>query len=218
MKKVFAGWALALWAICHIEMTAAQPNVAGEAVRRLESFVTQTSAAQGRFRQEVLDPQGRVVQRAEGRFVYERPSRFRWEVTAPARQLVVSDGKTVQVWDADLEQVVVTPLAQALSGSPVAILADAQAVHREFAPEGGQVEGDHWAVRLRARSGEAGIVRVVVEGMGERLLRMRLEDHFGQTSEITFTEFQRAWSVSPAEFAFTAPPGTKVLENHPGRR
>lgn len=116
MKKVFAGWALALWAICHIEMTAAQPNVAGEAVRRLESFVTQTSAAQGRFRQEVLDPQGRVVQRAEGRFVYERPSRFRWEVTAPARQLVVSDGKTVQVWDADLEQVVVTPLAQALSG------------------------------------------------------------------------------------------------------
>lgn len=218
MKKVFAGWALALWAICHIEMTAAQPNVAGEAVRRLESFVTQTSAAQGRFRQEVLDPQGRVVQRAEGRFVYERPSRFRWEVTAQARQLVVSDGKTVQVWDADLEQVVVTPLAQALSGSPVAILADAQAVHREFAPEGGQVEGDHWAVRLRARSGEAGIVRVVVEGMGERLLRMRLEDHFGQTSEITFTEFQRAWSVPPAEFAFTAPPGTKVLENHPGRR
>jgi len=218
VKKVFAGWALALWAICHIEMTAAQPNVAGEAVRRLESFVTQTSAAQGRFRQEVLDPQGRVVQRAEGRFVYERPSRFRWEVTAPARQLVVSDGKTVQVWDADLEQVVVTPLAQALSGSPVAILADAQAVHREFAPEGGQVEGDHWAVRLRARSGEAGIVRVVVEGMGERLLRMRLEDHFGQTSEITFTEFQRAWSVPPAEFAFTAPPGTKVLENHPGRR
>lgn len=218
MKKVFAGWALALWAICHIEMTAAQPNVAEEAVRRLESFVTQTSAAQGRFRQEVLDPQGRVVQRAEGRFVYERPSRFRWEVTAPARQLVVSDGKTVQVWDADLEQVVVTPLAQALSGSPVAILADAQAVHREFAPEGGDVEGDHWAVRLRARSGEAGIVRVVVEGMGERLLRMRLEDHFGQTSEITFTEFQRAWSVPPAEFAFTAPPGTKVLENHPGRR
>ena len=41
---------------------------------------------------------------------------------------------------------------------------------------------------------------------------------FGQTSEITFTEFARAWSVPPAEFAFTAPPGTKVLENQPGRR
>lgn len=218
MKKGFVGWVLALWAMLWAGAAIAQQSVAEEAVRRLESFVTQTGAAQGRFRQEVLDPQGRVVQRSEGRFVYERPSRFRWEVTAPARQLVVSDGKTVQVWDADLEQVVVTPLTQALSGSPVAILADAQALHREFAPEGGQVEGDRWAVRLRARSAQAGIVRVVVEGEGERLLRMRLEDHFGQTSEITFTEFARAWSVPPAEFAFTAPPGTKVLENQPGRR
>ncbi|MBI5781000.1 MAG: outer membrane lipoprotein chaperone LolA [Rhodocyclales bacterium] len=218
MKRVFSGWVLALWATLAAGVAIAQPGVAEEAVRRLESFVTQTSAAQGRFRQEVLDPQGRAVQRSEGRFVYERPSRFRWEVTAPAQQLVVSDGKTVQVWDADLEQVVVTPLTQALSGSPVAILADAQALHREFAPEGGEVEGERWAVRLRARSAEAGIVRVVVEGEGEQLRRMRIEDHFGQTSEIVFTEFRRMWSVSPEEFAFTPPPGTKVLENRPGRR
>jgi outer membrane lipoprotein carrier protein len=106
----------------------------------------------------------------------------------------------------------------ALSGSPAAILADSQALYREFVPEGGEIDGERWAVRLRARSAEAGIERVVVEGEGERLRRMRIEDHFGQTSEITFTEFQRAWSVPPAEFAFTPPPGTKVLENHPGRR
>ncbi|MDD3432314.1 MAG: outer membrane lipoprotein carrier protein LolA [Tepidiphilus sp.] len=218
MTKVLAGWGVALWVMFAGVALAQQQGVAEEAVQRLEAFVSQTNAAQGRFRQEVLDRQGRVLQRSEGRFVYERPSRFRWEVSSPAKQLVVSDGTIVQVWDPDLEQVMVMQFTHALSGSPAAILADSQALHREFVPEGGEIDGERWAVRLRARSAEAGIERVVVEGEGERLRRMRIEDHFGQTSEITFTEFQRAWSVPPAEFAFTPPPGTKVLENHPGRR
>ena len=63
-----------------------------------------------------------VAANGHGTMRLQRPGRFRWEVVEPYSQLVVTDGTTVYVFDADLEQVTVQPLDETLQGTPARLL------------------------------------------------------------------------------------------------
>ena len=74
------------------------------------------------FEQVVVDDRGQALQKASGTMRLQRPGRFRWEVVEPYSQLVVTDGTTVYVFDADLAQVTVQPLDETLQGTPARLL------------------------------------------------------------------------------------------------
>lgn len=60
----------------------------------------------GRFAQEILSSEGRVLERSAGEFALLRPRYLRWEIESPDRQLLIaSDGQLTQV-DWDLEVIV----------------------------------------------------------------------------------------------------------------
>ena len=58
--------------------------------------------------------------------VLARPDRFRWRYSEPYEQVIVSDGKAVWIYDADLKQVTVRPMGQAMAGSPALLLSSSQ--------------------------------------------------------------------------------------------
>lgn len=101
---------------------AAAP-VATDAASQLRAFVKDVQSGRGGFTQTVTSPDGKKSRKSAGTVEFLRPNRFRFEYTAPVEQLIVGDGQKVWLFDADLNQVTVRPMGQALGATPAALLA-----------------------------------------------------------------------------------------------
>jgi outer membrane lipoprotein carrier protein len=144
---------------------------------------------------------------------------FTQAVTAPStdgQQTIVADGKTLWLYDADLNQVTQRPQAQALGSTPAAILAsasDLKALSADFdlqsAPE---QDGLQWVqANPRDRNGQLKSVRVGFASDGQ-LAALDILDSFGQRSLIRFTQLQTQASLPASTFEFKVPAGADVLK------
>src|SRR5688572_1086221 len=79
------------------------------------AFNQSTKTATARFEQQVVDRNGKVVERASGTFAFARPGKFRWTYEKPHKQLLVGDGAKLWIHDPDLNQVTVKRIDQAIS-------------------------------------------------------------------------------------------------------
>ena len=99
----------------------ASPTISPAAMalmQALEGFET----LQARFRQRVEDRRGTLLREATGSLEASRPERFRWEVETPFAELLIGDGRTLWLWDPDLEQLTIRPYDDRLSQTPARLL------------------------------------------------------------------------------------------------
>ena len=61
-------------------------------------------------------------QSSEGYLRVARPQQFKWVLLAPYPQTIVTVAIALYVYDPDLQQVQVKPLAEALTGTPALVL------------------------------------------------------------------------------------------------
>ncbi|MEN9773667.1 MAG: hypothetical protein RL322_737 [Pseudomonadota bacterium] len=180
-------------------------------LEQFQAFITQTPRAQGQFKQEIRERDGRVIETSEGQFAFERPGRFRWEIREPAVQLLVADGELLHFYDQDLAQVTQRRLDQALASTPAAVLFGNAALERDFeVSEAGQSSGLDW-LEAKPRSADAGIERMRI-GMHQGLPEiMDVVDSFGRISRFSFFSVKRNPVLDPALFRFVVPPGTEIV-------
>ncbi len=185
--------------------------VQASSLERFKNYVRTTLSARADFEQKVFDGRKQLVQSATGRFAFERPGRFRWTYVTPTRQLIVGDGERVWIYDEDLAQVTVRRLARALGSTPAALLAGSADVAQAFDfTELGVREGLEW-LEAKPREAEAGFAHIRLGLSAVGVEAMELLDHFGQTTQLRFSNVERNPSLDPSGFRFTPPPGTDVL-------
>ena len=98
----------------------------------LSAFTKGLKGLDGQFSQQVLDARGKQKERASGRVAVSAPRLFRWEYTKPYPQLIVADGKTVWVYEPDLQQASKRAQGVEEANSPLAILLDPSKLDRDF--------------------------------------------------------------------------------------
>lgn len=216
-------WTLALTA----SLIVASCNVAwaADAAGMLANFARDTRSAQGTFTQRLVDKDGRDMQApAKGDFQFARPGRFVWNITAPYPQRIVSDSRTLWIYDKDFNQVTVRSLGQKsgadLNATPAGVLFGNASVESLFAVKNvaAPSEGDSalkWAEAVPKKESDdyaRMLVGFTVEG---ELRQMWLFDHFGQRTVLVFEGLRRNGAVNEASFTFTIPPGTDVLRAAP---
>ena len=180
-------------------------------IQRVERYVARLSTLRADFRQEILDAAGGVREQADGTLLLEKPGRFRWEYRHPSEQLLVSDGKTVWLYDADLEQVTVRSLGDSLSTTPAMLLSGRGGVDESFtAADGGQAGGLDW-VELAPKLEETDFRLIRLGFRGSELARMDLVDRLGQTTRIDFLAVERNPRLPADSFTFVPPPGVDVV-------
>ena len=202
-----------LWAA----LAAVLPGIAGadaaadaRAAERLSAALASLSGLRAEFRQQVTDANGEQTGTAEGRVSLARPGRFRWDYRTPP-QLIVSDGKTVWLYDADLAQVTVRAASDTLSGTPALLLSGEGNLAEEFEiSDGGQADGLAWS-RLRPRDVDGDFSELSVGIAGGELRRMTLVDRLGQTTALEFSRVERNPRFDATTFTFVAPPGVDVV-------
>jgi outer membrane lipoprotein carrier protein len=188
-----------------------------DGLQRLDDFLRNVQSFQGRFTQVVSGPprQGEVLGRrktSSGDFAISRPNKFRFDYIKPFGQNLVSDGQTLWVYDADLDQLSQRRLAEVMSGTPAVLMAGAGLAELEkvfrLANDPSREKGWEW-VRAIPKASETTIqqVRLGFELLPDATVELRVievSDSFGQISRMEFADTQRK-PVPAARFVFRRP-------------
>jgi outer membrane lipoprotein carrier protein len=179
-------------------------------LEQLKAFVDGTRSGKSSF-QQVVTGKDRRDRTTAGMFYFQRPGRFRWAYEKPVEQLIVGDGTKLWVYDRDLNQVIVRPQAEALGGSPAALLAGDNALERNFTlTDAGMADGLA-IIDARPKAADGSLARIRIGFRDNLPRRMELFDAFGNTTLLSFDRFERNPSLDPALFAFVPPPGADVV-------
>lgn len=211
LRAVAAGLALTLAFLvpcAHSEDTAASALI--------QRFSAGLTSYQADFIQEVVDDQGRMLERSWGQMALATPAQLRWHYLGEFEQLIVADGRQVWNHDVDLEQVTVKDQAQAVDDSPLYLLMapdQMEALYRvtladtvsTSAPAGLK------RIRLTPREPRADFDWIDLGFSDNQLALLMIQDAFGQQTLIQFSEPVRNPALDETLFQFTPPEGVDVL-------
>jgi outer membrane lipoprotein carrier protein len=179
----------------------------------LATFTKGLKGLNGQFAQKVYDTKGKLKESSSGKVALSAPRLFRWEYQKPYPQLIVADGKTVWVFDPDLEQVTKRPQGIEEQHSPLSALIDPGKLDTQFVvKEAGTQDGLEWLV-LSPKGDEADATfRSARLGFGATgLARMQVVDALGQRTEIEFSAWQRNPAFGKDVFRYSPPKGVDVI-------
>lgn len=198
-------------------LALARGALADTGVERLHAFLADVHSLRASFDQTLYDENMKELDRSQGVMYIERPDRFRWDYTKPYRQIIVSDGRDVWIYDVELAQVTVRPLTAAVGSTPASLLSSGRPIEDTFHVQGlGTTHGLAW-VGLEPRSKETSFTGVRL-GFDEHGLRsMELKDSFGQTTELVFHDVARNPKLDPQLFRFKPPEGVDVIRDTGGQ-
>lgn len=197
-----------------LAMFACAPAFAVDPVARLQGYLQHARSLTADFEQIVFDRERAEVQRSSGRLRLHRPARFRWDYREPYKQLILSDGEAVWIYDEELEQVTVKPLNQAIARTPAMVLSSGDSVARHYeVTDLGERDGLAW-LRLVPRAPDTDYEHMRLGFGGDVLRAMELEDGFGQITRLNFSDIDHDAAVDPAWFRFEPPPGVDVIKGH----
>ena len=182
-----------------------------DAVDTLKAFVRDVKTGRAAFTQTVISPDGVKKKTSSGRFEFARPDRFRFDYLKPFEQLIVCDGQSVWILDADLNQASRRNYTEALGATPAALLAGADLTRDFDLAALPAKDGLEWAQATpKARDGAFQSMRIGFRG--RQLMAVEITDSFSQRSLLQFTQFAANVDLTPQGFRFVVPPGVEVLE------
>ena len=214
---------LGAWLAAALLAGAAMPASA-DGLQSLEAFARATQSGRASFTQQVTPPaqkgQPARTKTASGSFAFQRPGRFLFDYQKPFVQTIVADGRTLWLYDADLNQVTARAQADALGSTPAALVAsaaDLKALEKDFSLKSEpEKDGLQWVLATpKARDGQLKSVRVGLQdkpGAAPELVALDILDSFGQRSQIRFTHFEVNPKLPASTFEFKPPAGADVLK------
>jgi len=202
----------------------AQTN--SDALESLRQFLQLSNSGRAQFTQVVTSPAkaDQVPRRktSSGTFEFQKPQQFRFAYQKPFVQTMVSDGQSLWLYDADLNQVTVRKQSQLLGQTPAALIAssgDLKALQAEFnlsaEPD---AEGLQW-VKATPKQAE-GAVQFIRVGLKPSsgasanvpsLSALEIIDGLGQTSRLNFQNFEVNVKLPSDTFQFKPPAGAQVI-------
>lgn len=180
---------------------------------QLELFVNQVTSATGDFQQSVKTEANQTQGESQsGEFAFQRPGKFIWDVKKPYDQLVISDGSQIYQYDPDLEQVTQRSSGTAINNSPAALLFGSGSLADTFELQDLSDQDNFKWLRAIPKQKDAGFVHVDIGFSNGLPAKLNLLDSFGQTTEITFTNFKVNPELSADKFKFVVPQGVDLVK------
>jgi outer membrane lipoprotein carrier protein len=196
--------------------TASMPATGLES---LENFVKTVKSGKSDFTQTVTSPakagEAPRVKNSSGTFEFQRPGKFKFAYKKPFEQLILADGTSLWIFDADLNQASQRKQSAAFANTPAALIAsatDLTALRNEFTLENApEKDGLVW-ISAKPKTADSTLQSVRIGFKGDALQQLDITDSFGQRSLINFTAMQLNPSLPGSSFQFTLPKGAELLK------
>lgn len=187
---------------------------ADTAAKKLNQSLTELQSMQARFEQWVADKSQTTLQHVTGSMWIQRPGQFRWDTDEPYPQQIVSDGKTLLIYDKDLEQATRKKLDNQIGNTPALLLSgDPDQIEGSFTVTGYQFdETGELRFDLHPKDKEAMFSLLRVHFFQGYLRDMYLEDNLGQTTRIEFTRITKNQKLADTVFELKLDDSVDVIE------
>lgn len=182
------------------------------ALDRLQRHYRDTNSFSAKFSEEIAVV-GAPKRKRQGTVSFRKPGRMRWEFAAPEVQTIVSDGETLYSYDPDLNQVVETPLKQALkSSSATSFLLGIGNINRDFKAAFANPATPTGLVDLILDAKAGGYkIEVGLDPKTYNLIALTLTDQLGDMTKIDFSDVHDNVELPDSIFAFKVPAGADVV-------
>jgi len=201
---LMAGFAFSAWA---------------DGIASLENFIKSAKSGRSTFTQVVTGPakegQAARTKTSSGTFEFQRPNRFRFVYSKPFQQTIVADGKTLWIYDEELNQVTSQHQSKVLGSTPAALLAsspDLQALRKDFDLEALPAQGGLEWVRATPKVKEGQLHSMKAGFRGDQLAQLEILDGFGQRSVLKFHDMSLNAGVSADAFRFQPPVSADLVK------
>ncbi len=183
-----------------------------QVLARLQRHYRDTNSFSAKFSEEIATV-GAPKRNRQGTVSFRKPGRMRWEFETPEKQTIVSDGETLYSYDPDLNQVVETPLRQALkSSSATSFLLGIGNINRDFKAAFASPPAPTGLIDLVLDAKTGGYkIEVGLDRKSYNLIRLTLTDQLGDVTSIDFSDVHDNVDLPDSIFAFKTPPGADVV-------
>src|SRR5690606_23928117 len=142
----------------------------------------------------------------------ERPGKFYWETSSPSKQTIATTGKTVWIYDPDLQQAVRQSLDEQVANTPALLLSgntnQIMQSYRVTQPNKGKT---YYTLYPKQKDGAFQSLTISF-GANKAPSLMILEDSLGQTTNVKFSNVKVNAGILDSTFNFTPPKGTDIID------
>jgi outer membrane lipoprotein carrier protein len=181
---------------------------ANVASQQLTTQLENIHTMQAVFNQQVIDKNGKLIQKSTGKMALQRPGKFRWEVTHPLSQLIVTNSSRLWIFDPDLDQVTIRSLSKEAGETPALLLSNRTiTLTKDF-----RVTMKGSSFLLQPKNNDSMFAEIEMNFVNNEIRDMILRDHLGQTTQIQFSHVVLNKAISSALFVFKIPPHVDVID------
>ncbi len=193
-------------------LSVAAPSFATSSQDSLENHLQGYKNLSGQFTQIISSENSSHSQSSTGEFWIKKPNQFRWHYSTPYIQQIISNGVSLWVYDEDLEQVTIKDASQSIDSSPLAIILGSAKLDKLFnITQLGDSDDLQW-LSLTPLEETSGFEFINVGFKNGLLTRMVLQDNFGQTTRLLFTDVSVQIPIADNKFEFIVPEGADVFD------
>ncbi|HSX20411.1 MAG TPA: outer membrane lipoprotein chaperone LolA [Gammaproteobacteria bacterium] len=174
----------------------------------LQSRLAGITSMQAKFNQNVYSENNKLLHTYSGQMEFKKPNSFRWEVLQPDPSLLVTDGKKLWNYDADLEQVTVQKYNANKELTPLSfVLEDPAKLNQNFSIEAKARD----CYKLTPKEENSNFVNVEVCFKDLAISSVNILDHLGQNSAFEFMQVVNNRNIADQRFSFKPPAGVDVV-------
>lgn len=190
------------------------------AVEELQKRLGKIQSFSANFVQLTQDSQGNVLQRVDGFMQVAKPGKLHWQTEGIYEQLVISNGSSLWIYDADLEQVSIKNMDNRLAETPALLLGgDISAIADDFIINQQPTDASILYVlqpKDTSQLFDSLELRFNTLVESQPLIEMTISDASGQITRIDFQNVQHNPELNDSIFTFTIPKGIDVIDGRHG--
>jgi chaperone LolA len=177
----------------------------------LTDYLANLRTFQAEFTQTVFTANNDEKQKSQGSIAVKSPDNFYLEYNKPYKLIYVADGRKLWSYDADLEQVVVKRQKGLLIDTPAMLLGNPKDLTLSYKIEKtGMSDGWLW-FDLIPKKENSNFEKVSLAFENGQLIAMEMQDSFGQTTRLEFSNVVKNPVLASNQFSFTPPKGVDVI-------
>ena len=195
------------------DATESDPQTVQEIVQAIERTYANVQAIRADFTQTSRS-QLMGEQHQKGKVMLKRPRKMRWAFTQPDDRQFVTDGKTMWIWSAHDNQVIVTGDFASQSGDMPQLLDDLSKLDEMFdivmLPDTPQA---HVLSLTPKKQASFKKLELVIEKKKYTLEKVTMTDNMDGVVELAFSQMKLNPELADSSFTFAIPPGAQVIRS-----
>ena len=183
-----------------------------DAMSELLAILAPVKGISADFTQDTYSATGAVQQHNEGMLKAQEPNHFYWKTAEPYPQEIVTDGKTLWVYDPDLSQVTIKPFEENYSKTPAMLFAgNAVVISQQFTVE--KLANVAQGFRLLPKKQQRDLFESLEMSFEKGVpVSMTILDAMQQKTTIFFSKVVVNPVTAANQFHFEPPAGVEVLQ------